>query len=105
MDHLPILTVYNKKDKIEGNFEPTLFPYVTISALEKDGVEALKQKIWAEIVRTSEKFEVEVDPQEADLLALYRQKTLIESLEFDEENQVYILKGFRRSDKELDKER
>ena len=105
MDHLPILTVYNKKDKIEGNFEPTLFPYVTISALEKDGVEALKQKIWEEIVRTSEKFEVEVDPQEADLLALYRQKTLIESLEFDEENQVYILKGFRRSDKELDKER
>ncbi|MHA3225810.1 GTPase HflX [Globicatella sulfidifaciens] len=105
MDHLPILTVYNKKDKIEGNFEPTLFPYVTISALEKDGVEALKQKIWAEIVRASEKFEVEVDPQEADLLALYRQKTLIESLEFDEENQVYILKGFRRSDKELDKER
>lgn len=105
MDHLPILTVYNKKDKIEGNFEPTLFPYVTISALEKDGVEALKQKIWVEIVRTSEKFEVEVDPQEADLLALYRQKTLIESLEFDEENQVYILKGFRRSDKELDKER
>lgn len=105
MDHLPILTVYNKKDKIEGNFEPTLFPYVTISALEKDGVEALKQKIWAEIVRTSEKFEVEVDPQEADLLALYRQKTLIESLEFDEENQVYNLKGFRRSDKELDKER
>lgn len=105
MDHLPILTVYNKKDKIEGNFEPTLFPYVTISALEKDGVEALKQKIWTEIVRTSEKFEVEVDPQEADLLALYRQKTLIESLEFDEENQVYILKGFRRSDKELDKER
>lgn len=56
-------------------------------------------------MRTSEKFEVEVDPQEADLLALYRQKTLIESLEFDEENQVYILKGFRRSDKELDKER
>nr|WP_276932930.1 GTPase HflX [Globicatella sulfidifaciens] len=105
MDHLPILTVYNKKDKIEGNFEPTLFPYVTISALEKDGIEALKQKIWEEIVRTSEKFEVEVDPQEADLLALYRQKTLIESLEFDEENQVYILKGFRRSDKELDKER
>ena len=105
MDHLPILTVYNKKDKIEGNFEPTLFPYVTISALEKGGVEALKQKIWEEIVRTSEKFEVEVDPQEADLLALYRQKTLIESLEFDEENQVYILKGFRRSDKELDKER
>ncbi|MGX7077997.1 GTPase HflX [Globicatella sanguinis] len=105
MEHLPILTVYNKKDKIEGNFEPTLFPYVTISALEKDGVEALKQKIWEEIVRTSEKFEVEVDPLEADLLALYRQKTLIESLEFDEENQVYILKGFRRSDKELDKER
>lgn len=105
MDHLPILTVYNKKDKIEGNFEPTLFPYVTISALESDGVEALKQKIWDEIARTSEKFEVEVETDEADLLAIYRQKTLVESLEFDEENQVYILKGFRRSDKELDKER
>lgn len=105
MDHLPIVTVYNKQDRIEGNFEPTLFPYVLMSALDRDGIEMLKQKIWDEIVRTSEKFEVEVDPAESDLLSLYRQKTLVESITFDEEEQVYILKGFRRSDKELDKER
>lgn len=105
MSHIPILTVYNKKDQIEGNFEPTLFPYVTISALDSEGVEALKNKIWDEIVRTSEKFEVEIDPVESDLLALYRQKTLVETITFDEENQKYHLTGFRRSSNEQSKEK
>lgn len=96
MDGIPILTVYNKKDQVVGNFEPTLFPFVTISALETEGVETLKQEIWNEIVRTSEQFEVEIDPAEAELLALYRQKTLVQLVDFDETTQKYLLKGFRR---------
>ncbi|MBR7928219.1 GTPase HflX [Aerococcaceae bacterium zg-ZUI334] len=100
MEHLPILTVYNKKDKIEGSFAPTLFPNVLVSALDKDGIEQLKQAIWQEIVTLSESFVVDIQPYESELLALYRQKTLVESVEFDEERQLYVLKGFRRQSNE-----
>lgn len=97
MEHIPLLTIYNKSDKIEnGNFEPTLFPNVLISAYEPDDLERLKQKIWEVSLENSEKFTVEIQPEESELLALYRQKTLIESIDFNEEHQFYILTGYRR---------
>ena len=97
MEHIPLLTIYNKSDKIEnGNFEPTLFPNVLISAYEPDDLERLKQKIWEVSLENSEKFTVEIQPEESELLALYRQKTLIESIDFNEERQFYILTGYRR---------
>ena len=96
MEHIPILTVYNKVDKVEGNFEAMLFPNVIISAYDDDDLEKLKQTIWQMSLDNSEKFSVEIQPKESELLALYRQKTLIESIEFDEENEFYILTGYRR---------
>lgn len=97
MDNIPILIVYNKIDKVEGHFEPTLTPNVTISALSNQGIEELKQAIWDICIGNSEYFQVEIQPDEAELLALYRQKTLIESIEFNEEYQFYVLSGYRRN--------
>lgn len=96
MEHIPILTVYNKVDKVEGNFEAMLFPNVIMSAYNDDDLERLKQTIWQMSLDSSEKFSVEIQPEESELLALYRQKTLVESIEFDEENEFYILTGYRR---------
>src|SRR5699024_3818002 len=76
MDHIPVLTVYNKIDK-KGN-------------------ENLKQAIWDICISNAEEFQVEIQPEEAELLALYRQKTLIKDIEFNEEYQYYILSGYRR---------
>ena len=61
-----------------------------------DDLERLKQTIWQMSLDSSEKFSVEIQPEESELLALYRQKTLVESIEFDEENEFYILTGYRR---------
>lgn len=96
MDHIPVLTVYNKIDKADPGFEPTLQPNVTISALDKKGIETLKQAIWDICISNAEEFQVEIQPEEAELLALYRQKTLIKNIEFNEEYQYYILSGYRR---------
>lgn len=97
MEHIPVLTIYNKADKIEdGSFEPTLFPNVFVSAFNDEDLERLKQKIWEISLNNSEKFTVEIQPEESELLALYRQKTLIESIDFNEEHQYYILTGYRR---------
>ena len=48
------------------------------------------------VLEHAESFTVEIQPEESDLLALYRQKTLVESVDFDEDKQHYILKGHRR---------
>lgn len=105
MTHIPILTVYNKVDKIEKDkFAPTLFPSIVISAHNLEDVEHLKDRIWEEIVKLSDNFEVDIQASEADLLALYRQKTLVQSIDFDEEKQVYRLKGVRRKESGYEKE-
>lgn len=97
MEHIPVLTIYNKADKIEdGSFEPTLFPNILVSAYNDEDLDRLKQKIWELSLENSEKFTVEIQPEESELLALYRQKTLIESIDFNEEHQFYILTGYRR---------
>lgn len=96
MDHIPTLVVYNKADQLDNNFEPNLHPNVVISALKEEGIERLKQAIWDICIHHAEAFQVEIQPEESELLALYRQKTLVSSIEFNEENQYYILSGYRR---------
>lgn len=96
MEHIPMLTVYNKADRVSGLIEPTLFPNIIISAQKDSDIERLKDKIWQVLLEHAEHFTVEIQPEEADLLALYRQKTLVESVVFDEDRQVYMLEGYRR---------
>lgn len=96
MEHITMLTVYNKADRVSGLIEPTLFPNIIISAQKDSDIERLKDKIWQVLLEHAEHFTVEIQPEEADLLALYRQKTLVESVVFDEDRQVYILEGYRR---------
>ncbi|MEG0552520.1 MAG: GTPase HflX, partial [Carnobacterium sp.] len=45
MDHIPILTVYNKKDLANHLFSPGLFPNVLISARDSSDVEILLDEI------------------------------------------------------------
>ncbi|MCW6666641.1 GTPase HflX [Aerococcaceae bacterium NML190938] len=96
MEHIPMLTVYNKADRVSGLIEPTLFPNIIISAQKDSDIERLKDKIWQVLLEHAEHFTVEIQPEEANLLALYRQKTLVESVVFDEDRQVYMLEGYRR---------
>lgn len=100
LQDIPILTVYNKVDKIQGNFEPTLFPNMLGSAFNQEDLDHLKNRIWEVITEKAEHFQVMIAPEESDLLALYRQKTLVESVEFDESVNQYRLTGYRRQSKE-----
>lgn len=96
LEYAPILTIYNKVDLADENFVPVMSPHVVISAKNDQDIEKLKDAIWDACLETTEEYAVIIQPEEADLLALYRQKTLVDSLEFDEDNQHYILRGYRR---------
>lgn len=96
LDHLPMLTVYNKSDQAKSSFQPILSPHITLSAKNPDDIERLKEAIWDQCIQYAESYSVQVFPGEADLLALYQQNTLVEAIDFDDEKQVYQVRGYRR---------
>ncbi|MBG9980985.1 GTPase HflX [Facklamia sp. DSM 111018] len=97
LKYVPILTVYNKRDLANENFVPILKPNVVISAKDHEDLEVLKEAIWTECIQTADYYTVTVLPEESDLLALYQQKTMVVSMEYDEEGQYYRISGYRRS--------
>lgn len=96
MQMIPMITVYNKKDLVDEQFIPNNQPQILLSALNHEDLQSLKSLIWNVLMDASEPYTVEVQQDEANLLALYRQKTLIQEITFDEEKQSYQIAGFRR---------
>lgn len=96
VDHLPILTVYNKSDCLNQPFNPTISPHVLISAKNDQDVERLKEAIWRMCLEEAEEYSVKIRPEDADCIAIYQQRTLVTSLEFNEEENYYQVSGFRK---------
>lgn len=96
VDHLPILTVYNKSDCLNQPFNPTISPNVLISAKNDQDMERLKEAIWRMCLEEAEEYSVKIRPEDADRIAIYQQRTLVTSLEFNEEENYYQVSGFRK---------
>jgi GTP-binding protein HflX len=111
MDDIPMLTIYNKADRIdEFSFAPTLFPSVLISAKTNKGKELLAEAIKREIMNLLEPYILTLNADEGQALSEMKRETLVLSENFDEENEQYIIRGFakkkslwiRRMEDELD---
>ena len=44
----------------------------------------------------AEEYSVRIRPEDADRIAIYQQRTLVTSLEFNEEENYYQVSGFRK---------
>lgn len=96
---IPVLTVYNKADLIdERQFVPTLTPYVLISAKASAGKEKLTQAIKQEMLRILVPYQLEIGPDEGGYLEKLQRQTLLLATVFDEEKQVYQVRGFAKAD-------
>lgn len=96
---LPMLTVYNKADKIDDHqFVPTLFPNVLISAKSSKGKEQLIQAIKLAIMESLEPYTLSLQQDEGKLLNRLKRETLLLSSDYEEETQTYLLKGFAQPD-------
>lgn len=96
LSSIPVLTIYNKSDKITNPllFVPTLFPSVLISAKTIRGKEQLSQAIKLKIMEILQPYTLNLGPGEGKLLNQLQRETLLLSSEFNEEEQIYFLKGF-----------
>jgi len=96
MDTIPMLTVYNKKDLVQGEFYPTLFPNVIISALDPADQELLLERIEAAIQEQLEYYSYSIPADRGDLLAQLKRETLISNQAFNKETQEYEIEGYAK---------
>ncbi|KKB38877.1 GTPase HflX [Bacillus thermotolerans] len=99
MDHLPELTVYNKKDQRHDEFVPSSrSEHLLISAfLEEDRLE-LKSAIEKMMKEQMAPYRGRIPASEGRLLTQLKTETIVESAVFDEEDETYFVKGFAFSD-------
>jgi GTP-binding protein HflX len=94
--HIPILTVYNKKDQFNEDFIPEN-PSITISALSKLDVKSLISSIEKEVTKQFTFYQIEVPAHDGKLLSRLRSETIMLKQEFSKEKQVYECKGYAHS--------
>ena len=98
MDHLPILTVYNKSDLIEGAFYPDYFPNIVISARNDQDIELLLTQLMSKVEEIMEPYRIEVPVDEGDTLIQLKQETQVATQKYDEEKNIYIVKGYAKAE-------
>lgn len=94
MDKIPVLTVYNKKDLVQSDFFPDVFPSILISAKNAEDIEKLQDKIIEQMKEILQPYQLALLPHEGDQLVQLKRKTIVEAQTYDEEQNRYIVKGY-----------
>lgn len=93
--HIPVLTVYNKADKLDlAQFVPTLFPNVLVSARDESSTVQVARGVKQVIMEQFEPYALNLTDQEAYRIALLERQTLVVAKEYDEMLGQYQIKGF-----------
>lgn len=97
MEKIPMITVYNKKDLVEDSFYPSLFPNVFISANVPEDIEQLLSVIMERMQELMVPYRIEIAVSQGDKLVRLKRETLVISEEYDEEKNVYVIKGYAKA--------
>ncbi|MGX1460592.1 50S ribosomal subunit-associated GTPase HflX [Bacillus thuringiensis] len=95
INHIPVITLYNKKDELHQNFIP--FPksdFLMTSAFEESDLLRIKEAIETKMKKEMDRYRVEIPPSEGKLLTLLKTETLLAKMEFLEDKFVYDCAGY-----------
>ncbi len=98
---IPMLTVYNKKDKFSRDFIPMQHPYLFTSALEQEDIGKILENIEGLLKEIWDRYTVYLNPGDGNLLQKLGRETIVIDKDFSEEKNQYIFKGYIRSDHPL----
>ena len=98
MDQIPQAVIFNKKDLCtEAQASPVAkSPYVFVSSRDENDKDKVKNLMIDEIKRHLNYYEETVDSVNANRLYFLKQNTLVEELHFNEENETYSVKGYKK---------
>lgn len=99
MEATPMITIYNKKDQLEGEFQPNLHPSILISALDPNDIDRLQEFLWQEIKKLLVPYHIKVpvDAEGGAAVNRIQKNTVVESLDYLEEENVYLINGYAKS--------
>ncbi|MYL33234.1 GTPase HflX [Pontibacillus yanchengensis] len=100
-DHLPMLTVYNKKDLLRDSFIPVTLPAVTISAYDPIDIKRLFDKLEEGLLKEWVPFQTYVPATDGKLLYRLSKHAIVRERDFIEEDELYFVKGFIHPDHPL----
>ncbi|MFQ3543243.1 GTPase HflX [Halobacillus rhizosphaerae] len=98
---LPMLTVYNKKDLVEGDFIPPAFPSLSVSVHDSIDVKRILHKVEEVIKDDWYEYDVFVPAGEGKRLQEYKKFSIVTSMQFYEEREGYALHGYIHPDHPL----
>nr|WP_252183215.1 MULTISPECIES: GTPase HflX [Rossellomorea] len=99
MNHIPQLTIYNKRDQMHPDFVPDSgSDKIIISALNEEDRAALKDKMESIVIEQMEAYHVHLPSDEGKLLSQLKNETIVRKLQFNEETHEYEAKGYSLSD-------
>lgn len=96
MENIPMLTVYNKKDLVKGDFYPTLFPSIVLSAIKPEDQELLLERIEETIQGLLDEYKVAIPADRGDILAQLKRETIITEQSYDEATEKYQITGLAK---------
>lgn len=91
---IPMLTVYNKKDKITSDFIPLHQPSIVISAYDEAELERLIIKTEETICENWEPYALRLPMNEAKKLHCLLNESIVKYNQFDEETNEYVVHGY-----------
>ncbi|EIT86890.1 GTP-binding proten HflX [Fictibacillus macauensis ZFHKF-1] len=97
--HLPMVTLYNKRDKGTGPFVPP--EAFAISAINEQDIKKVKQLLEEKLKEQLHYYHIYVSASDGRKLALLRSHTLLTYQQFDEESGSYECKGYAPSSMKL----
>jgi GTP-binding protein HflX len=98
---IPMLTVYNKKDKFSEDFIPIQYPNLFISAYKQEDIQKMLVKMENLLKDNWDSYTVYLNPADGNLLQRLERETIITNKDFSEEKNQYIFKGYMRNDHPL----
>lgn len=91
---IPSLTIYNKKDSIVDDFIPMKHPYVLVSALNEQDMQAIRVKVERLLMESWNLYHVQLQADQGKEVHLLTKETIVIQKQFHEETNKYAIQGY-----------
>lgn len=96
MDNIPQVVIFNKRDLSSQSAPFTNVPSVFVSSRVDSDRDIVKRLLFEQIKKQLKYYETTLQSDESNQLYHLKQNTLIETLEFNENDETYVIKGYQK---------
>ncbi|MFO3689492.1 GTPase HflX [Staphylococcus felis] len=96
MDNIPQVVIFNKRDLSSQSAPFTNVPSVFVSSRVDSDRDIVKRLLFEQIKKQLKYYEMTLQSDESNQLYHLKQNTLIETLEFNENDETYVIKGYQK---------